>query len=157
MIKNVFPQYRNDKTSKECFPKLYIAIHICLYKWAFKPCSPPAWKLIIQGHGNGICPTFFYFKILSSAFSFLPLLNEISIVWRAFSLPILEPLTPKRMENIVTVMMSCLYASLSVAVTNTVIAMTSTAPVKPATGKEEENENYGCSIIQKSVCYFVNP
>lgn len=85
------------------------------------------------------------------AFSFLPLLNEISIVWRAFSLPILEPLTQKRMENIVTVMMSCLYASLSVAVTNTVIAMTSTAPVKPATGKEEENENYGCSIIQKSV------
>ena len=86
--------------------------------------------------------------------SFLPLLNEISIVWRAFSLPILEPLTPKRLENIVTVMMSCLYASLSVAVTNTVIAMTSTAPVKPATGKEEENENYGCSIIQKSLEIF---
>ncbi|VDI53159.1 E3 ubiquitin-protein ligase UBR4, partial [Mytilus galloprovincialis] len=86
--------------------------------------------------------------------SFLPLLNEISIVWRAFSLPILEPLTQKRMENIVTVMMSCLYASLSVAVTNTVIAMTSTAPVKPATGKEEENENYGCSIIQKSLEIF---
>ena len=89
-----------------------------------------------------------------STFSFLPLLNEISIVWRAFSLPILEPLTPERLENIVTVMMSCLYASLSVAVTNTVIAMTSTTPVKPATGKEEENENYGCSIIQKSVWFF---
>ncbi|XP_052093919.1 E3 ubiquitin-protein ligase UBR4-like [Mytilus californianus] len=105
------------------------------------------------GGGSFILPNTLS-EALTMRNSFLPLLNEISIVWRAFSLPILEPLTPKRMENIVTVMMSCLYASLSVAVTNTVIAMTSTAPVKPVTGKEEENENYGCSIIQKSLEIF---
>ena len=45
--------------------------------------------------------------------SLLLLLSDICIVWRAFSLAVLEPLTPARLDKIVTVAMSCLYASLT--------------------------------------------
>ena len=85
-------------------------------------------------------------------YSFQVLLDDISIVWRVFSLPILEPLTVKRLEKIVTVTMGCLYVAVSVATTNTIMSLASGTPTKcnpPA--KEEDIENYGVNIVHKTV------
>lgn len=79
------------------------------------------------------------------------LLNEISIIWRAFSLPVLEPLTPQRLEKIISITLTCLYTSVTVAMSNTVISLTNPQPTKPTTTKDEEIDNYGNCIVQKSV------
>ncbi|XP_069122456.1 E3 ubiquitin-protein ligase UBR4-like [Argopecten irradians] len=91
---------------------------------------------------------------LTSRTSYQCLLSDISVVWRAFSLPILEPLSPKRMEKIVNITMSCLYASLSVAMANNVVALTSTTPAKSTSSKDEEIDNYGSTVIQRSLEIF---
>lgn len=85
------------------------------------------------------------------SFSYQFLLNEISIIWRAFSLPVLEPLTPQRLEKIISITLTCLYTSVTVAMSNTVISLTNPQPTKPSTTKDEEIDNYGNCIVQKSV------
>ena len=79
------------------------------------------------------------------------LLTEVSDVWRAFSLPILEPLTPARLKTIVDVTLGCLFAALSVATADTVVNIVK--PSGPQTGgsKEEEMDNQGHVIVQKAV------
>ncbi|XP_060554667.1 E3 ubiquitin-protein ligase UBR4-like, partial [Ruditapes philippinarum] len=85
------------------------------------------------------------------------LLNDISIVWRVFSLPILEPLTVKRLEKIITVTMGCLYAAVTVATTNTIMSLASGTPTKttPAS-KEEDIDNYGINIVHKTLEIYHN-
>ena len=85
--------------------------------------------------------------------SFQQLLSNISIVWRIVSLPILEPLTVKRLEKIITITMGCLYASVAVATSNTVIGLASSTPTKgtSAAGKEEDTDSYAANIVQKTV------
>ena len=90
-------------------------------------------------------------EIFFFSFSYQFLLNEISIIWRAFSLPVLEPLTPQRLEKIISITLTCLYTSVTVAMSNTVISLTNPQPTKPSTTKDEEIDNYGNCIVQKSV------
>ena len=86
--------------------------------------------------------------------SFQQLLSNISIVWRIVSLPVLEPLTVKRLEKIITIMMGCLFASVSVATTNTIISLASGTPTKgTSSGKEEDTDSYAANIVQKTVSY----
>jgi E3 ubiquitin-protein ligase UBR4 len=49
--------------------------------------------------------------------TFSVLLEDIDIVWKALSLPILEPLTPERLHKLGKIVMGCLVASVSVAST----------------------------------------
>jgi len=85
-------------------------------------------------------------------YSFQLLLNDISIVWCVFSLPILEPLTVKRLEKIITVLMGCLYAAVTVATTNTIMSLASATPTKATpVGKEEDLDNHATNIVQKTV------
>ncbi|KAL5012473.1 hypothetical protein ScPMuIL_011024 [Solemya velum] len=94
-------------------------------------------------------------EALTARNSYMSLLGEISIVWRVFSLPILEPLTPKRLDKIVSIVMSCLYTSMSVAMANSIVNMASTMPIKSSTSaKDEEIDSYGNSIVQKSLEIF---
>ncbi|KAH3792752.1 hypothetical protein DPMN_146251 [Dreissena polymorpha] len=74
------------------------------------------------------------------------------------SLPILEPLTVKRLEKIITVTMGCLYLAVTTATTSTIINLASATPTKVTpTTKEEEVDGYAVSIVNKAVghCVFL--
>ena len=60
----------------------------------------------------------------------------------------------KRLEKIITIMMGCLYALVSVATTNTIISLASGTPTKgTSSGKEEDTDSYAANIVQKTVSY----
>ncbi|CAL1532573.1 unnamed protein product [Lymnaea stagnalis] len=83
------------------------------------------------------------------------LLAEVSDVWRAFSLPILEPLSPKRLKTIVEVTLGCLFAAVSVATADTVVnAVRPSGPAQAPGPKDEEMDSQGHSIVQKSLEIF---
>jgi len=80
-------------------------------------------------------------------------LNDVSVVWRVFSLPVLEPMTRGRLEKIVSITMSCLHASLAATMATSVVAMT-TGSTQLRTGtvsKDEEIDGYASNIVKKSV------
>lgn len=73
-------------------------------------------------------------------------------MWRAFSLPIIEPLTQPRLRTIVEVTLGCLFAAISVATADTVVnAVKPSGPSQTTGAKEEEMDSQGQSIVQKSV------
>lgn len=65
-------------------------------------------------------------------FSLQPLVNDISLVWSALSLPVLEPLTSAKMEKLSTITMSCLYAAVSIATANSILGISSAISPKTA-------------------------
>lgn len=70
-------------------------------------------------------------------------------------MPILEPLTPKRLKTIVEITLGCLFAAVSVATADTVVnAVRPSGPSQAPGAKDEEMDNQGHSIVQKSVCLF---
>lgn len=76
-------------------------------------------------------------------------------MWRAFSLPILEPLSPKRLSTIVDITIGCLFAAVSVATADTVVnAVRPSGPSQAPGPKDEELDSQGHSIVQKSVSFF---
>ena len=81
------------------------------------------------------------------------MLNDVLIVWQVFSLPILEPMTPVRLNKIITVAMSCLYAAITVATANSVVAISGPTQPKGAVPavKDDETESAASGIVQKSV------
>uniref|UniRef100_A0A2C9K8S7 UBR-type domain-containing protein n=1 Tax=Biomphalaria glabrata TaxID=6526 RepID=A0A2C9K8S7_BIOGL len=80
------------------------------------------------------------------------LLTEVSDMWRAFSLPILEPLSPKRLSTIVDITIGCLFAAVSVATADTVVnAVRPSGPSQAPGPKDEELDSQGHSIVQKSL------
>ena len=88
-------------------------------------------------------------------FSLQSVLNDITIVWRVFSLPVLEPMTPARLDKIVNVAMGCMYTAITTATANLVVAMATTVQTKgtPPT-KDEECEAFAANIVQKSVSIY---
>ncbi|KAL8608129.1 hypothetical protein ACOMHN_016584 [Nucella lapillus] len=82
------------------------------------------------------------------------LLSDVTVVWMAFSLPVIEPLTPKRLEQIVTCTLTCLYAAVTVASADTIINMIRPATSAQPASKDEETEGYGRSIVQKALEVF---
>ena len=75
------------------------------------------------------------------------------MVWKAFSLPVLEPLTPHRLQKIVTVAMTCLYAAVTATAATSMVSMAGGMQVKgvPVTKDQEELDNHATGIVQKSV------
>lgn len=90
-------------------------------------------------------------EALTARNSYPSLLNDVSIVWRAFSLPVLEPLTSRQLEKITIVTLGCLYSSIVVAVSNTIVNLASAVPMKNAANKDEELEDCGMTIVQKTL------
>uniref|UniRef100_A0ABM0M5B5 E3 ubiquitin-protein ligase UBR4-like n=1 Tax=Saccoglossus kowalevskii TaxID=10224 RepID=A0ABM0M5B5_SACKO len=87
--------------------------------------------------------------------SFQSLMNDITIVSHAFSLPILEPLTLPRLNDLVTIAMSCLYAGVTVATCSTILNIAVSVGMRGvSTSKDEEMEGYAVSIVQKSLAVF---
>lgn len=79
--------------------------------------------------------------------------NDVVVVWRVFSLPILEPMTRGRLEKIVSITMSCLYASIAAATTMSIVSMAagSTQLKSGSTSKDEEIDGFASLIVQKTV------
>ncbi|XP_050389975.2 E3 ubiquitin-protein ligase UBR4 [Patella vulgata] len=90
-------------------------------------------------------------EALTTRNSYICLLSDVSIVWRAFSLPMLEPLTTERLGKIIDVTLGCLYASMTVAISNTINNMVKPVASQPSASRDEEIEGYGISIVQKSL------
>jgi len=80
-------------------------------------------------------------------------LNDVSVVWRVFSLPVLEPMTRGRLEKIVAITMSCLHASLAATMATSMVAMTtaSTQLRSSTASKDDEIDGYASNIVKKSV------
>jgi len=86
-------------------------------------------------------------------------MNDISIVKRVCSLPVLEPMTRPRLAKIVTVAQSCLHAALAATVATSILATSGTASAQTrstggSTSKEEEMDSYANSIVHKSIDIF---
>jgi E3 ubiquitin-protein ligases UBR4 N-terminal len=83
--------------------------------------------------------------------------NDVVVVWRVFSLPVLEPMTRVRLEKIVSITMSCLYASIAATTTMSIVSMAagSTQLKSGSTSKDEEIDGYASLIVQKTVCIFL--
>ena len=64
-------------------------------------------------------------------------------------------MTPGRLNKIVTVTMSCLYAAITTATANSIVATATSLPSKsgPNPAKDEEVEGYASGIVQKSVSW----
>jgi len=82
--------------------------------------------------------------------------NDVIVVWRVFSLPVLEPMTRTRLYKIVSITMSCLYASLAAATTMSIISMAAgnTQLKSGSTSKDEETDGFAGIIVQKTVCFY---
>ena len=82
--------------------------------------------------------------------------SDVNIVWQVFSLPILEPMTRARLEKIVSIAMSCMYASIAAATTMSVISMSAGgAQLKSgSTSKDEEIDGFAGDIVHKTVSFF---
>lgn len=107
-------------------------------------------------HNTCKCMHIGWLVINVLVYSYQSILSDITVVWMAYSLPVLEPLTPKRLEKIVTCTLSCLYAAVTVATADTIINMVKPATAAQPASKDEEIEGYGRAIVQKSVRLFSN-
>ncbi|XP_039287887.1 protein purity of essence [Nilaparvata lugens] len=100
-----------------------------------------------------------------------PLVSDISMVWSAMSLPVLEPLTKSRLEKLNTLTMSCLYAALSTATAFSILGVSSAAPpktgtnvnnlatgnaagAKPSSEEEGSAEGLAISVVEKALDVF---
>lgn len=67
-------------------------------------------------------------------------MNDISLTWSALSLPVLEPLTPEKLEKLCVLTMSCLYCAVSNATASSLLGISSAISPKytgTASGKSE--------------------
>ena len=82
----------------------------------------------------------------------LQILNDVSIVCRVTSLPVLEPLNAARLDTLVSVTMSCLYAATTATIATSIVSMNSGGQGKmPQQTKDEEQDALTASLVQKSV------
>lgn len=78
--------------------------------------------------------------------------NDISIIWQALSLPVLEPLISERLKKLMNITLSCLYASVTVAISSSILSVVGNPPAKGAAAyKDDESENYVGKIVETSL------
>ncbi|XP_019625037.1 PREDICTED: E3 ubiquitin-protein ligase UBR4-like isoform X2 [Branchiostoma belcheri] len=84
------------------------------------------------------------------------LTDEIGVVWHLMSLPILEPLTPDRVDTLTKISCACLHVGLAVTAAHTVTCSAASTPAKGSTSHhlEEDHLHYTASIVQMSLDVF---
>ncbi|KAL1020637.1 hypothetical protein UPYG_G00002740 [Umbra pygmaea] len=82
---------------------------------------------------------------------FHSLVIDVTMALDTLSLPVLEPLTPERLQDMTVLALSCLYAGVSVATCMAILQVGSGLQLRTAsTGtKEEDYENDAATIVQK--------
>lgn len=58
------------------------------------------------------------------------LVNDISVIWSAFTLPVNEPLTPEKLRKLSKLTLSCLYAALSTSMAMNILGLSSSLSPK---------------------------
>ncbi|XP_069695727.1 E3 ubiquitin-protein ligase UBR4 isoform X2 [Periplaneta americana] len=93
------------------------------------------------------------------------LVNDISLTWSALSLPVLEPLTPDKLEKLCVLTMSCLYCAVSNATASSLLGISSAISPKctgttsgTAAGKGGEDEggadSHAITVVEKALEIF---
>uniref|UniRef100_A0A8D2L812 Ubiquitin protein ligase E3 component n-recognin 4 n=1 Tax=Varanus komodoensis TaxID=61221 RepID=A0A8D2L812_VARKO len=84
---------------------------------------------------------------------FHSLVIDVTMALDTLSLPVLEPLTPTRLQDVAVLALSCLYAGVSVATCMAILHVGTTQQVRTGStsSKEEDYENDAATIVQKCV------
>lgn len=61
------------------------------------------------------------------------LVNDISVIWSALTLPVNEPLTPGKLRKLSKLTLSCLYAALSTSMAMNILGLSSSLSPKTST------------------------
>nr|XP_033777630.1 E3 ubiquitin-protein ligase UBR4 isoform X4 [Geotrypetes seraphini] len=82
---------------------------------------------------------------------FHSLVIDVTMALDTLSLPVLEPLTPSRLQDVTVLALSCLYAGVSVASCMAILHIGSIQQVRSGStsSKEEDYENDAATIVQK--------
>uniref|UniRef100_A0A4W3HBC8 Ubiquitin protein ligase E3 component n-recognin 4 n=1 Tax=Callorhinchus milii TaxID=7868 RepID=A0A4W3HBC8_CALMI len=81
---------------------------------------------------------------------FHSLVIDVTMALDTLSLPVLEPLTPARLQDVTVLALSCLYAGVSVATCMAILHVGSSLQVRSgSSSKEEDYENDAATIVQK--------
>ncbi|XP_034609555.1 E3 ubiquitin-protein ligase UBR4 [Trachemys scripta elegans] len=82
---------------------------------------------------------------------FHSLVIDVTMALDTLSLPVLEPLTPTRLQDVTVLALSCLYAGVSVATCMAILHVGSTQQVRTGStsSKEDDYENDAATIVQK--------
>ncbi|XP_070615566.1 E3 ubiquitin-protein ligase UBR4 isoform X3 [Erythrolamprus reginae] len=82
---------------------------------------------------------------------FHSLVIDVTMALDTLSLPVLEPLTPARLQDVTVLALSCLYAGVSVATCMAILHVGTTQQVRTGStsSKEEDYENDAAIIVQK--------
>lgn len=93
--------------------------------------------------------------------------SDINIVHNVISLPILEPLTPQKLEKLSLLTMSCLYCSIANATASSIVGITNAVSPKCSTNTaansqanqnakttDEEYDTLAITVVEKSLEIF---
>nr|XP_023697265.1 E3 ubiquitin-protein ligase UBR4 [Paramormyrops kingsleyae] len=82
---------------------------------------------------------------------FHSLVIDVTMALDTLSLPVLEPLTPRRLQDVTVLALSCLYAGVSVATCMAILHVGSGLQLRTAStgSKEEDYDNDAATIVQK--------
>ena len=96
--------------------------------------------------------------------------SDINVVHSVMSLPLLEPLTPTKLEKLSTLTMSCLYCSIAYATASSIVGITNAVSPKCSTNTsagtqttgggqcvkstEEEYDALAITVVEKSLEIF---
>jgi E3 ubiquitin-protein ligase UBR4 len=73
--------------------------------------------------------------------------SDISLTWSALSLPVLEPLTPEKLEKLCVLTMSCLYCAVSNATASSLLGISSAISPK-CTGTASGKPGLKSSVLK---------
>lgn len=94
-------------------------------------------------------------EAMSIRLSLQSIMNDVSIVWRIFSLPVLEPMLKGRLQKIVSITMSCLQASIAAMLSTSIVTMATGTQMKVASvTRDDEIDGYAAAIVQKTLEIF---
>ncbi|KAK7862494.1 hypothetical protein R5R35_005919 [Gryllus longicercus] len=95
------------------------------------------------------------------------LVNDTSLCWSALSLPVLEPLTPEKLEKLCILTMSCLYCAVSNATASSLLGISSvispkctgtsgTVGTNVSKGTEDEgsSDSHAIMVVEKALEIF---
>nr|CAD7421628.1 unnamed protein product [Timema poppensis] len=98
-------------------------------------------------------------------YSLQALVNDTSLTWSALSLPVLEPLTPDKLEKLSVLTMSCLYCAVSNATASSLLGISSAVSPKctgtnpgnsSAKGVDDDggSDNHAITVVEKALEIF---
>lgn len=90
---------------------------------------------------------------------------DISVVYWAISLPVLEPLNPSKLEKLCSLCMACLHCAVTQAAASSVLGMGSAVSPKTTstqnptntltTSKDDDYDSLAVTVVEKALDMFI--